>query len=139
MTVKNLEHRAVFEGDVVMKQGDLSISAEHAEVVFASKGAPTEDASSAGLLSDPSGFSENEIKMIHATGNVELQQGDKKARSKEAFYYQKEDKVVLLGEPVASEKGYQVTGTKMTIFLRENRSVVEGSKVVIHPKDQKAE
>jgi lipopolysaccharide export system protein LptA len=136
MTVNNLEHRAVFEGDVVMMQGDLSISADHAELMFASKGSPSEESSTNGLFSDPPDFSENEIRLIHATGNVVLQQGDKEVRSKEAFYYHKEDKVVLLGEPVASEKGYRVTGTKMTIFLQENRSVIEGSKVVIHPKDQ---
>ncbi|MBI3994588.1 MAG: hypothetical protein HY349_01295 [Nitrospirae bacterium] len=136
MTVRSLEHQAVFEGDVVMTKEDLTITSHRAEVTFASKDAVAEpDPSAAGLLSPQSQFVDNEITLIHATGNVVLQQGDKRIQAEEAFYYQKEDKVILLGEPVAWEKDYQVTGTKMTIYLRENRSIVEGSKVVIHPKD----
>ncbi len=137
MTLKNLEHRAIFEGDVVMKKEDFTVTSDHAEVTFASKEAPTENKKPPiGLLSPESQFGDNEITLIHATGNVVLQQGGKRVHSKEAFYYQKEEKVILLGEPVAWEKDYRVTGTKMTIFLRENRSIVEGSNVVIHPKDR---
>ena len=136
MTVKNLEHQAIFEGDVVMKKEDLTITSDHAEVTFAPAEVPTENKKPpAGLLSPQSQFVDNEITLIHATGNVVLRQGDRQVHSNEAFYYQKEEKVILLGEPVAWEKDYRVTGTKMTIFLRENRSIIEASKVIIHPKD----
>jgi lipopolysaccharide export system protein LptA len=137
MTLKNLEHQAIFEGDVVMKKEDLTVTSDHAEVTFASQEDPTENHKPpTGLLSPESQFRDNEITLIHATGNVVLQHGGKKVYSKEAFYYQNEEKIILLGEPVAWEKDYRVTGTKMTIFLRENRSIVEGSKVIIQPKDQ---
>jgi lipopolysaccharide export system protein LptA len=136
MTVKNIEHLAVFDGDVVMRKDDLTITSDHAEVTFASKEALTENGKPpTGLISPQSQFENSEITLIHATGTVVLQQGEKQIHSKEAYYYQKEDKVILLGEPVAWEKDYRVTGSKMTIFLRENRSIVEGSKMVIHPKD----
>ena len=119
-----------------MKKEDLTITSDHAEVTFAPAEVPMENKKPpAGLLSPQSQFVDNEITLIHATGNVVLRQGDRQVHSKEAFYYQKEEKVILLGEPVAWEKDYRVTGTKMTIFLRENRSVIEGSKVIIHPKD----
>ncbi len=120
-----------------MKKEDMTIMSDHAEVTFASKETPTENNKPlTGLLSPQSQTGDNEITLIHATGNVVMKQGDKQVHSKEAFYYQKEDKVVLLGEPTALEKDYRVTGTKMTIFLHENRSIVEGSKVIIHPKGQ---
>ena len=136
MTVKNMEHLAIFEGDVVMVKEDMTITARHAEVTFASKDASGESSKApSGLLAPQSKFENNEITLIHATGDVVLQQGEKRAKSNEAYYYQKEDKVVLLGEPVAWEKDYKVTGTKMTIYLQEDRSVVEGSKVLIHPKE----
>jgi len=136
MTVKNLEHLAIFEGDVVMIKEDMTITANHAEVTFASKEAPGENPKSTpGLISPQSHFENNEITLIHATGDVVLKQGEKQAKSKEAYYYQKEDKVILLGEPVAWEKDYRVTGTKMTIYLQEDRSVIEGSKILIHPKE----
>lgn len=120
---------------MVMKKEDLTITSDYAKVTFASKEAPMEAKKpSAGLLSPQSQFADNEITLIHATGNVVLRQGDRQVHSKEAFYYQKEEKVVLLGEPVAFEKDYRVTGTKMTIFLREDRSIIEGSKMIIHPE-----
>ncbi len=141
MTVRNLEQQAIFEGDVVMKKEGLTITSDHAKVTFASIEAPMEDKKKppAGLFSPQSQFADNEITLIHATGNVVLRQGDRRVHSKEALYYQKEEKVVLLGEPVALEKDYWVTGTKMTIFLRENRSIIEGSRMIIHPKDQAPE
>jgi lipopolysaccharide export system protein LptA len=140
MTVKNLDHRAVFEGNVVMIKEDLHLSADHAEVTFAS-GGPSEDKSksSVGILSSKSEISKNEITVVHAVGNVVLRQGEREVRSREAYYYQKEEKVVLLGDPMAWEKDYQVSGSKMTIYLRENRSMIEGSKVIIHPEDPKSQ
>jgi len=138
MTVKNLEHLAVFDGDVVMKKDDLTITSDHAEVTFASKEVPPDNGRAPmGMISPQSQFGDSEITMIHAMGTVVLKQGDKEIHSQEAYYYQKEDKIILLGEPVAWEKDYRVTGTKMTVFLHENRSIVEGSKIVIHPKDSK--
>jgi len=140
MTVKNLDHRAIFEGNVVMIKEDLHLSADHAEVTFASGGPSEEKGKSAvGILSSKSELSKNEITVVHAVGNVVLRQGEREVRSREAYYYQKEEKVVLLGDPMAWEKDYQVTGSKMTIYLRENRSMIEGSKVIIHPEDQKSQ
>ena len=120
---------------MVMKKEDMTILSDRAVVTFSSKETPLEnDKPPTGLLSPQSHAGDNEITLIHAMGSVVVKQGDKQIRSKEAFYYQKEDKVVLLGEPTALEKDSQVTGTKMTIYLHENRTVVEGSKVIIHPK-----
>ena len=120
-----------------MKKDDMTILSDHAEVTFAPKETPAENQQQpAGILSPQSQVGDNEITLIHATGNVIIKQGDKQIHSKEAFYYQKEDKVILLGEPTALEKDYKVTGTKMTIFLHENRSIVEGSKVIIQPKNR---
>lgn len=41
---------------------------------------------------------------------------------------------MLTGEPKAWEKGDMVTGTKMTIYIKEDRSIVEGSKVIVNPQ-----
>ena len=137
MTVKNLEHLAIFEGEVVMTKGDLTITADRAEVTFDSTTGFEEASKSAqGLLSPRSGPDRREISLVHATGNVVVRQGDKRATSSDAYYYQKEEKVILTGDPVIWENEYQVTGIKMTLYLHENRSVIEGSKVKIHPKGQ---
>lgn len=118
-----------------MKKGDLTIHADRAEVFFAPKESLNETSrSTAGLLEPDADLGQNSISVIHVMGNVTVEQAEKKAQSQEAYYYQNEEKVVLTGEPVIWEKDYQVKGTRMTIFLREDRSVVEGSKVMIHPK-----
>ncbi len=132
MTVKNLENLAIFDGEVVMIQDDVTITSDHAEVSFVSKG-PAQGDTKSGLLSTESPLGANEISLIHAWGNVILTQGEKRAESKEVFYYHQEDRVVLTGDPIFWEKEYRVTGIRMTLYLRENRSVIEGSKVMINP------
>lgn len=133
MTVKNLEHTAIFDGGVVMTQGDMTITADHAVVTFHSgKGLPSPSSTAGGFLLQGSAVNGGRISLIHISGHVELRQVDKRASSHEAFYYHAEDRVVLEGDPVIWEKDYQVTGSRMTLFIRENRSIVEGSKVMIH-------
>ena len=52
------------------------------------------------------------------------------------MYYAKEEKVVLTGKPEVWQEGYRVTGEKITLFLKDDRSVVEGgSQVVITDSD----
>jgi lipopolysaccharide export system protein LptA len=41
-------------------------------------------------------------------------------------YYEDEKKIVLTGDPVAWQKGTRVSGEKMTMFLADDRSIVEG-------------
>ena len=41
-----------------------------------------------------------------------------------------EKKIVLTGDPVAWERGTRVSGKQITIFLAEERSVVEGGSHV---------
>jgi len=61
-----------------------------------------------------------------------LERPDGKATSGRAVYYKDEDKIVLTESPVAWNSGTKVTGSRMTIFLREERSIVEGdSRVTI--------
>ena len=82
-------------------------------------------------------FGNRAVSLIDAIGNVVMQQGDKKAKSRKAVYHQRDEVLVLTGDPEAWEEGYRVTGTKMTMFLKEDRSVVEGSRVVINDTESK--
>ena len=83
-------------------------------------------------------FANRTVSLIDATGNVIIQRGDKRATSKKAVYHQRDETLVLTGDPEAWEEGYRVTGTKMTMFLREDRSIVEGgSRVVINERESK--
>jgi len=139
LAFKNQEHKAIFEGKVVMKKGEFTMHADQMVVHFdettpapASKGNGKAAPSPRAQTPDLPTFGNRAVTLIESTGNVLLQQGDKQARSKKALYYQRDEKLVLTGDPEAWEAGYRVTGTKMTMYLREDRSVVEGSRVVIN-------
>lgn len=82
------------------------------------------------------------IQMITATGQVKISRkngGD--ATADKAIYYQGDERLVLTGKPTVKQGTDSVEGDQITLFLRENRSIVEGSpekkvKAVIFPKEE---
>ena len=141
LVFKNQENTAFFEGKVVMTKGDFVMRADQMVVHFAGestaassrKGGMTTHATSPDLPT----FGNRAVSLIDATGNVMMQQGDKKARARKAVYHQRDEMLVLTGDPEIWEEGYRVTGTKMTMFLKEDRSIVEESRVVINDTESK--
>lgn len=86
---------------------------------------------------------ETTIDRIIATGHVNINrvQGGT-ATANEAVYYLQEEKIVLTDNPVVKQGNDVVEGDRITIFLKENRSVVESGKdkrvrAVIFPKREK--
>ena len=64
------------------------------------------------------------------------------ATVEKAVYYRQDEKVVLTGKPVVKQGNDFMAGDRITIFLNENRSVVESSedkkvRAVIFPKREK--
>ena len=86
---------------------------------------------------------QTKIDRIVATGNVRIKRTlGGMATAEKAVYYQKEEKMVLTGNPIVRQGKDFVEGDRITLFLRESRSVVEGSKdkkvkAVIFPKGKK--
>lgn len=135
MTLNNKEQRAVFKGRVVITRDDVIIRADRAEIFFKSEPGDSDGENYGSFMNPGQMEGENEnISKILITGNVIFLQGEKKATSEKALYDRLEDTVVLTGHPVIEESGYEVTGSKVTIFLKENRSEVEESRVLIHPE-----
>ena len=142
LVFKNQENMAVFDGKVVMAKVGFTMHADHMIVYFA--GTPETSAplpKGAAKAPAPSGratspelptLGNRAVSLIEAMGNVIMVQGGKKAKSRKAVYSQPDEKLVLTGDPEAWEEGYHVTGVKMTMFLKEDRSIVESSRVVIH-------
>ena len=70
-----------------------------------------------------------DIKKIIATGNVKILRAEGGSASAEtAIYLQDEEKIVLTGNPKIKQEGDFVEGTRITLFLKEKKSVVEGSE-----------
>ena len=135
MTAINEQNKLIFEKDVIVKKDDMTLYADKMEILFVK----VKDAGLAGIADDSSKEDKRDISTIKAMGNVKIVRGEKTATADEAVYYKDEEKVVLTGEPKAWEKNDIVTGTKMTIYIKEDRSIVEGSKVIVSPqrKDNK--
>ncbi|MBL7212983.1 MAG: lipopolysaccharide transport periplasmic protein LptA [Desulfobacteraceae bacterium] len=92
---------------------------------------------------EKSGEAETKIDKIVAMGEVRIKrtQGGV-ATAEKAVYYQSEEKMVLTGKPVVRQGKNFVEGDRITLFLKESRSVVESSKgkkvkAVIFPKEKK--
>src|SRR5207247_10866435 len=70
--------------------------------------------------------SQQQLKEIVAEGNVDITSGDRHATAKKAVFTQATRTVVLIGNAVLQEGENRVTGEKVTVFLDEKRTVVEG-------------
>ena len=134
MTVKNLDHRIIFDRDVVVKKGDMDLQADQVEVILAapSAGSPT----TRPFLSAGEGamLAEENVERIEANGRVKVMQGAKTVTADRAVYHRADETVVLTGQPETWEDGYRIQGSRITILLKEQRSVVEESRVVIYPE-----
>jgi lipopolysaccharide export system protein LptA len=151
MTVRNQENKAVFEGTVKLTKGNLVVHSDVMVVFF--KAAEPADVQAGGHTapmeartareperSEKAGRGRNDlpimsnrsVSMIEATGRVLIEKEDGRATCRKAVYHGDEEKIVLTGEPVAWQKGTRVTGKRITMFLAEDRSIVEGgSRVMI--------
>lgn len=144
MTVKNQDSQAVFEGAVVLTRGSLVVYSDRMVVMFRAQDAPASDnlkGQEAVKGTPPSkgpdampAVSNRSVERIEATGRVKIEKDSGSATCTKAIYYHDGDKIVLTGDPVAWDKGTRVSGKQITMFLAEDRSVVEGgSHVRIEP------
>jgi len=125
MTAEGKARQAIFQGTVVLTKGDFVMRSDQMIVKFG------EDTRTQSSQTEERALSQ-QVEQIEATGHVVLERPDGKATSGRAVYYKDEDKIVLTESPVAWNSGTKVTGSRMTIFLREERSIVEGdSRVTI--------
>ncbi len=70
--------------------------------------------------------SKKEIRVIEAKGHVKITKGESRATCTRALYDKKNEKIILLGSPIVWQEGTRVSGQKITMYLKENRSIVEG-------------
>ena len=122
----------IFTGDVDAKREDFVINCKKLVVFYKSLPGTKEP-----------GKEKTEVDKIVATGRVKISHSQGGAATAEkAVYYQREEKVVLTENPVVKRGNDFVEGDRITMYLKENRSVVESSgdrkvKAIIFPKPKK--
>ena len=116
------EGLVVFTGNVVANQNSSTQWADRMEVYLDDKG--------------------DRIVRTVSTGNVRIITKDcRSGTAKRAEYYDAEQRVVLIGNARVWRDDNVVTGERITIYLAEDRSVVEGGqqervKAVFYPRNQ---
>jgi lipopolysaccharide export system protein LptA len=144
VTVRKQDSRAVFEGTVVLTRGPLLVYSDKMIVLFHAQGngaAPSSSGRQDGgqQAVGPSTAKENDasptlshhsVNRVEAIDHVKIKYASGNATCQKAVYFSEGDKIVLTGDPVAWEKGTRVSGKQITIYLAEERSVVEGDSHV---------
>jgi lipopolysaccharide export system protein LptA len=110
-----------FEGKVKTKRADFRMDSDELEVF-------------------DSGQDTSRISKIIARGNVRLDRGGKVATGDKAIYYERDRKFLLTGNAKAWESQNIVAGSRMEIYLDEDKSVVLGDgkeqvEVTIYPNE----
>jgi len=127
MEADQRERTVTFEGHVIVRQEDLTITGKRLKV-YALK----EDKPSKGAMME-------RIDRIEVEGDVKISQRDRIATAEKAVYYHGEQKIVLIGRPSVSQGQDTIRGRMITLYLEEERSVVEGGEetpvqAVFHPE-----
>ena len=134
MEVSQKDGTIVFEGHVVAQQENLTMVGKKL-VVLAVK--EKEKPKNAKADAEQSGVI-NRVDRIEVTGDVKITQGDKLATCDKAVYYRQDQKIILSGNPQVSQGKDVLNGRVITLYLLEERSVIEGGgqnpvKATIYP------
>ncbi len=133
MEADNRRKTVVFIGRVKAVQGDMTLYCDRLIIFYieAKKpakpagGAPDRSSGGGGLFD--TGGTGRQIKHITALGHVKLVQKNRVAMGRRADFFRRENRVVLSGEAKVWDGRNTLTGERITVFLDEDRSIVEGS------------
>jgi len=110
----NKNNTAVFEGSVVAKTDDMKMYADKMTVFYDN--------------------SESKVNKIVAVGNVKVLNKARVLFSDQAIYLDSEEQIIFSGNPKAVEGDNVITGKKIIFFLKDERAMVEGSRVILQNK-----
>ncbi len=119
MEADKLGDKVTFNGDVILKKEGMTLYSDSMVIFY--------DVPSKG------------INKIDALGNVVVRKEGRVALSNKASYYSREEKIVLTGDARIIENDNQLGGERITLFMRDDRSIVEGGRVLFYQDSRKPE
>ena len=105
--VQDRADRAIFSGNVVVRQGDLTLNAARLTVAYSSAGGV-------------------ELRRIDATGGVTVRSPSETARGEVAIYDLERRIITLIGAVSLVQKDAKLNGGRLTIDLDSGRAVMDG-------------
>lgn len=117
LTTDNDKRTATFQGQVVVRQADMTLYTDRLVVTYGP---------------------DNQVTQVEAFGNVRVVQEDRQATGAHGVYQPKEARIILDGNPKVVSGDDVVTGKVITYYVNDKRSVVtsgpkERVEAVIHP------
>jgi lipopolysaccharide export system protein LptA len=111
------DRKAVFSGKVLVKSDEFILSADSAQVLLQPRGAGGGNASG------------NQLDRIVAQGDIQIQQGARKAVGNQLIYTGDEQKFVLTGGPgrvpsIFDAEHGKITGDSLTFFSHDGRVLI---------------
>lgn len=119
MKAAKLGDKVEFAGNVTLKKEGMTLTSDTVTVLY--------DKRTKG------------IREIEALGNVEVRKEGRVAHAKRAQYYSRDEKIVLTGDARITENENELGGERITLFMRDDRSIVEGGKVLFYPGSKGSE
>ncbi len=119
MEAVNLGDKVTFTGDVTLKKEGMTISSDVMIVYYDSVS--------------------KDIREIEAHGNVVVHKEGRVALSNDALYSKAEETIVLTGNASILENENKIGGEKITLFMADDRSIIEGGSNVMFYKDKALE
>jgi len=130
------EKRITYRGDVVAIQGETTLKSDTLVVTY-EEPTPEKDPAQpkpentaldkgAAQPKRQNTSAQQQLKEIVAEGNVDITSGDRHATAKKAVFTQATRTVVLSGNAVLQEGENRVNGEKVTVYLDEKRTIVDG-------------
>jgi len=116
MEAEKLGDKVTFIGNVILKKEGMTLASDRMIVFYQA--------------------STKNVREVEAHGNVKVMKEGRVALSNDASYYTGEDKVILTGNARIIENDNQLNGEKITLFVTDGRSIVEGGNVLIYQDKQ---
>ena len=134
MEVLDQKGTVVFTGHVVATRDDMVIDADRLEVFYSKR--EQQQTKTAQAQDD-----KKSIDRIVATGHVRVTKGGKVATGEKAIYEKQAEKITLVGSAQVWDGPNRVKGETITMFLNENRSIVQGGgkekvEAVVYPSEK---
>jgi lipopolysaccharide export system protein LptA len=108
MEADQKQNTVTFKGNVVAKQEETTLYSNTLTITY-----------------DPD---TKKLKLIVAVGNVKVVQLEKRATGRVVTFDQDKNNIVLTGDAVLRDRENVIRGEKITFYVEEERSVVEGGK-----------
>jgi lipopolysaccharide export system protein LptA len=126
------QKRIIYRGSVVATQGDSTLKSSTLTVTYEDTAPTAAPAQTEGVAKTTQG---QKIKEIIAEDNVEITSTTRNATCNKAVFSDTARTITLTGNAILRDEANEVTGQKVTIYVDEGRTTVEGDpKMILTPK-----